>query len=481
MAKKRELRAASLGYSFHDPRVRDMSFSSNETLLGRDVVLLRPALLQRAYWAGYERYLGRPSLDAHASVRIGDDVGRRRRELNTLLEVGGTLVLFLPAPDSWYIDTGEREYSGTGRNRQTIRKVAETELFSVLPFSIKAEAAETRDLELRAGEPFATFWRANNGRFETAAVLTEPLGETTLVIAGTEAIAGSLARFKKGLVIVLPQDLLYPVEEDKEEDTGRDDREESEPEPDPEDVVFLDSLFDLIRALRATSGDFEQPQWAAQLLLPAEEDTASKVRAANRRVAKAQKQLDAVERAFALLEQRKILFTGTGPALETLVEAALTKLGFAVDEGRPGRSDRIARRGDQVAVLEIKGLVKSAGEKDAAQLEKWVSEYLLEHGEAPKGILAVNGWRAVPLQERTEPVFPDQMLAFSKARGHCLMTGLQLLGAWLDVEENPEKAGEIVESILSCVGLYGRYADWKKFLLLKEEAVMVVGTEDRAD
>jgi hypothetical protein len=270
MAKNRKLRAASLGYSFHDPRVRDMTFSSNETLLGRDVVLLRPARLQYAYWAGYERYLGRPSLDEHSSVRVAEDFVRRRRELKTLLEVGGTLVLFLPAPDSWYIDTGRREYSGTGRNRQTIRKVTEMELFSVLPFSAKAEAAETRDLELRAGEPFASFWRTNDGRFETAAVLTEPLGETTLLVAGAEAIAGCLVRFEKGLVIVLPQELLYPVEEDEDEDEDDEigELDEGELEPHPEDIIFLDSLFDLIRALRVSSGDFEQPEWAARFSLP---------------------------------------------------------------------------------------------------------------------------------------------------------------------------------------------------------------------
>jgi len=155
MAKRRELNAASIGYRFHETRVRDIAFASTETLLGRDVVLLRPAGLQELYAGGLraDTYMGRLSLDDHASVRIGDDFARRRGELRTLLELGGTLVLFLPAPDSWYVDTGERDYSGTGRNRQTIRKVAEMELLSVLPFSIRTNAAETRDLELRAGEP----------------------------------------------------------------------------------------------------------------------------------------------------------------------------------------------------------------------------------------------------------------------------------------------------------------------------------------
>lgn len=478
MTKKRELRAASIGYSFYDSRVRDMTFSSKQTLLGRDVVLLRLAGLVDAYMDyGFDTYKGRTSLSDYGSVRVVEDITRRRRELEALLELGGTLVLFLPAPNSWYIDTGQREYSGTGRNRQIIRKVDRMELLSILPFQIRTESGVTRELELRVGEPFATFWRTNNGRFETAAVLTEPFGETTLLIAGTDAIAGSIARQAKGIVIVLPQDLLYAVEEDDdEEDQGHE--EEKEAGPEPEDVLFLDSLFDLIRSLRTTSGDFEQPGWATEYLLPGEEDAASKVRAASEGVAKSQKQLDTAERALALREQRKILFTGTGPALEALVEDALTALGFDIEEGRPGRSDRIARHRDRAAVLEIKGRAKSAGEKDAAQLEKWVNEYYLEHEEKPKGILVVNGWRDVPLEQRTDPVFPEQMLEYSEARGHCLISGVQLLGAWLDVEEHPEKADTIAESVFACVGRYPDYMDWATFVDREQKTIEAVDTVD---
>jgi hypothetical protein len=480
MAKGREVRAASIGYTFKDPRVRDMTFASNETLLGLDVVLLDLAGFYRSY-ASYSRdtYMGRESLNDDQSVRIVGDVARRNRELNTLLELGGTVVLFLPAPDSWYINTGEREYSGTGRNRQVTRIVREVQLLSVLPFRIQSQAAKTRDLEVRAGEPFATFWRANNDRFQTAAVLTRPFGETTIVIRDTDAIAGSIARVDKGVVIVLPQDLLYPEQE--EDDHDGEDEEEKEQQPHPEDVAFLDSLFDLVRALRVTSGDFEQPEWAAGFLLPAEDAAAAKARAASESVTRAQKKLDAAARALALLEQRKTLFTGTGPALEALVEEAFVALGFDIEEGRPGRTDRIAHYGEQPAVLEIKGVAKSAGEKDAAQLEKWVNEYYLQHDQKPKGILVVNGWRDVPLAKRTQLVFPEQMIEYAESRGHCLISGVQLLGAWLDVEEKPGKAGAIARSILTCVGRYSEYTEWQAFVTRPEEITETVDAADRPE
>jgi len=54
----------------------------------------------------------------------------------------------------------------------------------------------------------------------------------------------------------------------------------------------------------------------------------------------------------------------------------------------------------KIAVVEVKGLGKSAAENNAAQLEKWVSEYYLTKGIKPKGILIVNAYKDVPFKEQ---------------------------------------------------------------------------------
>jgi hypothetical protein len=41
--------------------------------------------------------------------------------------------------------------------------------------------------------------------------------------------------------------------------------------------------------------------------------------------------------------------------------------------------------------------------------------------------LAVSAWREVPLGERKQPAFPDQMLKYAKAREHCLVETGQIL------------------------------------------------------
>ena len=155
-------------------------------------------------------YRGERCLDENDSVRALRDMQRRRDEMRRLLSLGRTLVLFMPPRERWYVDTGRREYSGTGRNRQTTRVVSEVELLSALPFPRKTVEGKSGQLELRAGEPFASFWRVTRNCFEAVAFLAEPVGEPMLVLRGTNSVVGSIAHVDKGLVLLLPQDLLYP-------------------------------------------------------------------------------------------------------------------------------------------------------------------------------------------------------------------------------------------------------------------------------
>ena len=137
----------------------------------------------------------------------------------------------------------------------------------------------------------------------------------------------------------------------------------------------------------------------------------------------------------------------------------LSELGVEATTGAPGRDDLILKFEGRVAVAEVKGVTKSAQEKHAAQLEKWVSEYFTEHGVHPKGILIVNPYCNLPLDKRTEQAFPNQMLKYSTNREHCLLTTVQLLGILLTTWDRPEIRPEIVRSIFDNVGVFDGYED----------------------
>lgn len=160
----------------------------------------------------------------------------------------------------------------------------------------------------------------------------------------------------------------------------------------------------------------------------------------------------------------KEMLTSSGTTLEEIVKQVLDELGFTILEAEKGRSDIIAKYGEVAIVAEIKGVTKSAAEKHAAQLEKWVAQYIEENEVSPKGMLIVNGFCDMPLNERLEDVFPQQMLKYCVSRGHVLLTSTQLLCLYIEVCKNPICKEERITELLSCVGKYERYREIKDYL-----------------
>jgi hypothetical protein len=432
-----------------------VDFASAETLLGIDVALLNFSGVLDGYQRDFHNvYQGLPLLDESDSFRSDKDLARRRAEISKLLSLGKTVVVFVSGPLGWFVATGDKEYSGTGRNRHTTNIVSERRVEHLYPFSLETAAAVSDNLQLTStAGAFAEFWSQVGHRFSASATLREFPGASTVVIAGTDEPVACVAQVDAGTLILLPGSLAYE-DADYYEDVGED--------PsfvDPQDVSFLDPLFELIDQLRRRSGDFELPNWSAEYLLPGEADSQGHLKIAEENVEAALTARDKRKEDLVRLRQRKLLFTGTGSALENAVEEALRFLGFKFREVEPGRADQIAVRGRSTVVVEVKGKKKSASERDAAQLEKWVSDFVEKEGKTPKALLVVNAWRAKPLADREADAFPDQMLPFSTKRDHCLVTGAQLLAAWLEAEAKPSKKAEIVRSLLHCVGRYERYPE----------------------
>ena len=115
-------------------------------------------------------------------------------------------------------------------------------------------------------------------------------------------------------------------------------------------------------------------------------------------------------------------------------------LGCDISPGEPGRTDRIIQWRGKVAVLEVKGLTKSAKESDAAQLEKWVSEYTMQNESVPKGILLVNGWRRSCWTSVTRRSFRRKWFRTQRADPTQLVAASQLLTAWLTCTSKAKKA-----------------------------------------
>jgi type II secretion system (T2SS) protein E len=234
---------------------------------------------------------------------------------------------------------------------------------------------------------------------------------------------------------------------------------------------FIDSLIGLMEESKRSMRDFKLPSWSATYILPQELEHRSDIQKLeqelNNIISEISKQKDSIPK----LEQHKILFTGLGKILEDQVRKILEELGFTFTDGLPGRDSLALKYNGKVAVVEVKGVSESASEKHAVQLEKSVIEYFSSHEIMPKGILVINSYKDTPLKDRNGASFPDQVINYSEKRDHCLITGLQLLGLYLDCKDNPEKKTEVIDRIFSTNGVFSDYQGWRGFLIDVNEKV----------
>ncbi len=456
---------SSIDREFPYKGIDSFTYRSEYTLLDFDLILWDPGNLLQAY--NYDKkYRGYPSLDSHDSVAILEDRSRRKNEMVDLVKLGRTIVIFVPSPQKFYIDTGQRSYSGTGRNRSTTVHVSEESLRSFIPLSGDFNTVEANgsQMDFRGDEALREFWTVNKDNLYYEAYFTHQIGRPFLFVHGTDRVVGSLIRHDRGNILLLPH-LVYEHAYTRKSDYTK--------------VVktFIESLTSLVSTLQKESGDFSLPTWTLAYKLPEEEALRNQLSMLQQDMNKLRASIDAKRTEISNLERYKLLLCAKGNALHRQVIDVFKELGIDATEGSPGRDDILLTYEKFIGVAEVKGTNKSAAEAHAAQLEKWVSEYLTEKGIKPKGFLIVNAFHDVPPINRNEDPFPNQMLKYSANREHCLITTSQLLGIFFTVKSNPEKKSEIIQSLFATTGIFKGFEDLTQFMRIEQAEIEVVQQE----
>ena len=195
------------------------------------------------------------------------------------------------------------------------------------------------------------------------------------------------------------------------------------------------------------------PQWASEVRTEAELANREEL---DRLAGAALRAQQAVEKAQAELQsfdRRKLLLTATGKTLERVVGETLKRFGFDVVVRDDDRTDLILKYEGRVGVCEVKGLTGSGREKDATQLEKWVSIYHSENDIEPKGILLANTFREQPILDRKETSFPAQMLPYLKRKELVALTTAQLFVADVIYDSDPGRVREFCRQMFDTIGV----------------------------
>lgn len=120
-----------VGFVFPNEENSYINIDSFSSLSECDIVLF-DASLGKSYYTN-DSYNGKPAYEHDASIKITEHSEHWQREIRNYLKSGKTLFINLSALKSFFIQTGQKTYSGTGRNRQTTHLVAPYTNYQFMP------------------------------------------------------------------------------------------------------------------------------------------------------------------------------------------------------------------------------------------------------------------------------------------------------------------------------------------------------------
>ena len=458
MAKAKAI--LTVGFELASDDIQYEGFRSRVSLLDWDIVLFSPLIDE--FWGSYvDHYQGKPSLDDSASFQLKECCEHWRREIKQAIEAGKTVVVFLPQVQDVYIDTGERRYSGTGRNQKTTRIVAPYTNYASLPIDLKPINTTGSAMKLAplGAEVLAPYWAEFTDASEYKVLLAAETPGVCITTKNGDKPVSALVRSKTsaGSLVLLPDIDFYPDDFYKQQVkeqvwttaakqfAGR----------------FIGAVVALDKALRTSAEVTPEPGWASSPLyvLSAERALRSELLEAERRVEEAQQIKESVQEQLSSAGKLRSLLFEKGKPLEYAIVGALNTLGFEAAQYKDTESefDVVFQCAEGRLLGEAEGKDNKAINVDKLrQLAMNVHEDLRreEVMQPAKGVLFGNGFRlSLPTERETQ--FTEKCISAAQSSSTALIPTIELFKAVQYLAEQPDEAysAECRQAILIGVGI----------------------------
>jgi hypothetical protein len=399
----------TVGVELASPDTQYASFQSKMSLLDWDIVLFKPQIGD--FVSAYaDHYQGKPSLDDSASFKLKECCEHWRREIKQAVETNKTVLIYLPSLFEVYVDTGERSYSGTGRNQKTTRHVSLYNNYQAIPASLAPVTATGNSMKLsaRGAEILAPYWNEFETVSQYQVLLTEPNIPACVVTRTGEKPVGALYRSKasSGTLLLLPDIDFYADKFIKE----KGDKQTWTPTATQFAGQMVASIVALDKALRTSAEVTPEPAWASEtkFILGPEAELRVQLLEAEQQVEKAQKRKEEVAEAVGAAGAWRALLFEKGKPLEGAIIEALRLIGFKATPFKDSDSEF-----DVVFECDEGRLIGEAEGKDtkAVNIDKLRQLAMNIHEDLQreevispaKPVLFGNGFRLQPLHERADP------------------------------------------------------------------------------
>ena len=419
------------------PFFSQISFNETTSLYDYDVVLINSFIT----FSGniVQRYSFQHGLCINHEIAYQYEIifTSLRTQLEDLLIQGKNIYVIVNQNDQYYYINNNKRY--------------DFDILGYLPEKIDYEVLKGNEFNIEKIEPYYSFFTTLKEFFSYRNVLQCNSIKKIMTIKNTEKCIGGISDYENGSIIFIPS-----FEEPSLANQISKAINKGENKQDNADIILLHAIQNLENKL---SEYFEEilPEWTNDFIIFNEDELKMEISNTESEITSLQQKLENQTQSLHSVQEYKYLLTTSGKSLEKIVNRVLKEIGFELFKTEENRSDLIAKYKDIDIVAEIKGLTKSAGEKNSAQLEKWASEFMEKNGKEPKSILIVNGYYELPLSERKEVIFPNQMLNYAKKKEQCLLSTYQLLRLFVDVKEHPENRDNLIMELLETVGIYNKY------------------------
>ncbi len=421
------MRVLVIGFPLPDPLIDNYSFVSAPSFFDYDALVVDPSsvsqVIEEVVEGTAERatHFNEPVVNGPTSplaVGLADLLRRRQDETARLLARGGLVVCFaypdvphpgvvgfngchryywLPAPQG--LDYGPGLLAPAGGSE--VLPTESDHPFAPYIDSFRAKLAYRAHF-VETAKGFPTF-----GRVFARSVGGAAVGVELRLGGGPARQAGEPDRQAGGRVVFLP-----PIRS---------------PGRGSERYLVARTMLDCIRRALDAQSEEPAPAWLAAFPLPGLAELEAAESDAGERLSRAEEELAAARsRRQEVDRYRRLLWQEGKYGLESAVRDALRLLGFAVSEDLD-RPAEVSFEGQSV-LLEVEGAREAVGMEPHYRLRKRWEEVLARTGEAPRGLVVVNGHRLRAPGERPTQ-FIDALRVAAESMRYGVLTSDRLFEA----------------------------------------------------
>lgn len=411
----------SVDYDFPGGEVQYLSINSSQSLLDADIIVIEPSF---SVYSSRENYMGKRQITESDSMSLAEDIYRMNREIDSCLDEGKTIIVFLGRIEDVYIYTGKKEYSGTGRNQKVTHIVEQISPLRLLPIKL-GRVVPSSGTEIKIGRELgvlSTYWKLFGKDSNYQSYIENDKLKPLLTTKNGKNVVGTIINVSSGHIVVLPK-LEYPencVEVDDGEEVWTD-----------EGVTFgnklIHTIIEIDKELHQENAKTPKPDWIKDSIYQSgiEKELVGKIENTLAQIRTLEDTKCDLELELENEESLKNLLFETGKQLEETIISALKILGFSVERYKENDSEFdsvfLSEEGRFLGEAEGRDNKAIAVEK-LSQLMRNIAEDLTreEIDEPAEGVLFGNAFRLSKPEERGE-FFTQKCLISAKREGIALV------------------------------------------------------------